>query len=97
MVEEESVSLTDGKADTAAILSEMRSSIEAEGKIPRTLNTGVTRDADGKSNVWAVEPSQVVDEGPEVNKLAILGAVFAAVAVALVVLPNLPFVNADQF
>jgi hypothetical protein len=64
---------------------------------PRTLNTGVTRDADGKSNVWAVEPTLEVQDEPETNKLAILAAVFAAVALALVVLPKLPFINADQF
>lgn len=94
--EEESFSLTDGSNDASAILSEMRSSAAADGG-PRTLNTGVTRDADGKSNVWAVEPTLEVQDEPEANKLAILGAVFAAVAVALLVLPKLPFVNADQF
>lgn len=94
--EEESVSLTDGSTDAASILKEMRSTA-AEDAGPRTLNTGVTRDADGKSNVWAVEPTLEVDEKPQLSKGAILGAVFAAVGVALLVLPQLPFVNADQF
>lgn len=93
---EESFSLTDGSTDASAILKEMRATASADVG-PRTLNTGVTRDADGKSNVWAVEPTLEVQSSPEVPKAAILGAVFAAVAVALLVLPKLPFVNADQF
>lgn len=78
------------------VLSSMRSTV-AKDDGPRSINTGVTRDADGKSNVWAVEPSIQVDDKPEMNKLAILGAVFAAVALALFVLPRLPFVTPDQF
>lgn len=60
-------------------------------------NLGVTRDADGKSNVWPVEPVEAVDQKKQPAKLAILGAVFACVAFALLVLPQLPFTNGDQF
>jgi hypothetical protein len=94
--EEESFSLTSGDTSSRDILAEMRASA-AKDEGPRTMNTGVTRDMDGKSNVWAVEPSENVDEKPEINKVAILGAVFAAVAFALIVLPKLPFINGDQF
>lgn len=94
--DEKSVSLTDGSLDASSIMAEMRATANADDG-PRTLNTGVTRDADGKSNVWAVEPTLEVQSAPEVSKAVILGAVFAAVAVALLVLPKLPFVNADQF
>lgn len=64
--------------------------------VPRG-SLGITRDEDGKSNVWAVEPKMAVDEKPQVPKVAILVAVFACVFVALLVLPNLPFTNGDQF
>lgn len=69
----------------------------AEDDSPRVINTGVTRDLDGKSNVWAVEPNVEVDDKPEVNSLAILGAVVAVIAAALLILPRLPLANPDQF
>jgi hypothetical protein len=94
--EDSAMQVEDGASSAEDILSEMRSKA-AEHTGPRTLNTGVTRDMDGKSNVWAVEPTERVDEKPEDNKAAIFGAVIAAVIVALILLPRLPFVNADQF
>ena len=99
--EEKSVPLVDlenptnVKESTAEILAEMRAEA-ANTKGPRTTNMGVTRDADGKSNIWALEPLSEVDKGPEVNKLAILGMVFVAVIFAVIFLPQLPFTNPDQ-
>lgn len=63
---------------------------------PRTTNMGVTKDADGKSNIWALEPKSEVDNRPPVNKIAILGMVLVAVVFAVIFLPQLPFTNADQ-
>lgn len=93
---EKTVPDTDNTTSASEILAEMRSAAASETG-GRSQNMGVTRDADGKSNVWAVEPTEKVDEKPEVNKAAVLGAVFAAVGAALIILPNLPLVNADQF
>lgn len=60
-------------------------------------NLGVTRDADGKSNVWAVEPPMTTDQRDQIPKATILAAVFGVVLVALLILPKLPFTNGDQF
>ncbi len=60
-------------------------------------NLGVTRDADGKSNVWAVEPPMTTDQRDQIPKATILASVFAVILLALLILPKLPLTNADQF
>lgn len=78
------------------ILKQMREDSAAEVG-PRSQNLGVTIDADGKSNVWAVEPTMAVDEKPQIAKGAIFAAAIAFIAFALLILPRLPLTNADQF
>lgn len=77
------------------ILKDMRDDASKDTG-PRSTNMGVTRDADGKSNIWALEPPSEVDTKPQVNKVAILGMVLVAVIFAVLLLPQLPFTNLDQ-
>ena len=58
---------------------------------------GVYRDVDGKSNIWAVEPQEETDTKPQIPKAAILAGAAAFIIAALLILPLLPFTNADQF
>lgn len=87
---------SDAVESAKSALNLMREEVSREN-IQNETQTGVYRDVDGRSNVFALEPLESVDEKPQINKAAILAAVFAAVAFALVVLPNLPLTNADQF
>ena len=49
------------------------------------VRLGRSKDQDGKSNIWSIEPKMEVLEGDEnePNQLVILGGVFAAVAAAI--------------
>lgn len=70
------------------------SSTERED-VPRSM-LGVYRDVDGKSNVWAVEPLEETDTKPQLSKTTLLAVAAGFIVVALLVLPLLPFTNADQ-
>lgn len=99
---EEEEEVTVPLTSASGILKSMREQVAAEPYVPPGDSVprgglGVTRDQDGKSNVWAVEPKMDVDEKPQLSKAAILAAVFGCVIAALLILPNLPFTNGDQF
>ena len=51
----------------------------------KRVRLGRSKDQDGKSNIWSIEPKMEVMEGDEnqPNQLFILGGVFAAVAAAI--------------
>merc|ERR1719181_1220948 len=51
----------------------------------RRVRLGRSKDQDGKSNIWSIEPKMEVMDGDEnePNQLVILGGVFAAVAAAI--------------
>ena len=80
-----------------SILGAMRADVAQENGLPRPQRTGVTRDADGKSNIWAVEPSVAVDDKPQLNKALLLGVALVFVILAIILLPSLPLTNMDQF
>ena len=51
----------------------------------KRVRLGRSKDQDGKSNIWSIEPKMEVMEGDEnqPNQLFILGGVFAAVAASI--------------
>eukprot|EP00903_Cladosiphon_okamuranus_P010583 g10007.t1 len=53
----------------------------------KNVRLGSSRDQDGKSNVWAVEPKMRVEgtdvESPESNKLVVVGGLIGALVVAM--------------
>lgn len=57
---------------------------------------GVYRDVDGKSNIWAVEPTEETDTNPQISKATIIAIAAGFIAAALLILPLLPFTNPDQ-
>eukprot|EP00549_Striatella_unipunctata_P010445 CAMPEP_0118693396 /NCGR_PEP_ID=MMETSP0800-20121206/11882_1 /TAXON_ID=210618 ORGANISM="Striatella unipunctata, Strain CCMP2910" /NCGR_SAMPLE_ID=MMETSP0800 /ASSEMBLY_ACC=CAM_ASM_000638 /LENGTH=73 /DNA_ID=CAMNT_0006591621 /DNA_START=238 /DNA_END=459 /DNA_ORIENTATION=+ len=61
------------------------------------VERGVSVDQDGKSNVWAIEPKMEIDsktnEEKATGNLIAVGGLVAFVAVAAVVLTNLPDPN----
>merc|ERR1712146_764327 len=51
----------------------------------KRVRLGRSKDQDGKSNIWSIEPKMEVMEGEEdqPNQIFILGGVFAAVAASI--------------
>ena len=69
----------------------------AERVIQQTQRTGVTRDGDGKSNVWAVEPAVYTESHDEGERKRFLPLLIAALVVlAMVTIRFLPLTNPDQ-
>jgi hypothetical protein len=63
----------------------------------RPRRTGATVDADGKSNVWAIEPRVYTESSVEsVTKKYLALAIAGFVGLAIIVLRFLPLTNADQ-
>lgn len=93
-VEEASESMTSASG-ILKILREDTQDYKPPDETPQNL--GVTRDADGKSNVWAVEPPMTTDQRDQIPKTTILASVFAIIFLVLLILPKLPLTNGDQF
>eukprot|EP00189_Rhodosorus_marinus_P006093 CAMPEP_0113959608 /NCGR_PEP_ID=MMETSP0011_2-20120614/4242_1 /TAXON_ID=101924 /ORGANISM="Rhodosorus marinus" /LENGTH=169 /DNA_ID=CAMNT_0000970945 /DNA_START=87 /DNA_END=596 /DNA_ORIENTATION=- /assembly_acc=CAM_ASM_000156 len=82
------------------ILSQLEEEREEYQKVilPNNRNLGATRDADGKSNIWAVEPPVVVEsEEQQSNKGAIIAACVALIVLGMASLPFLPLISPDAY
>lgn len=79
------------------ILKTLRDESAADNTPSKRSMLGVYRDVDGKSNVWAVEPQEETDTRPQISKTTIIIAAASFIVLALLILPLLPFTNADQF
>eukprot|EP00184_Porphyridium_aerugineum_P003094 CAMPEP_0184693500 /NCGR_PEP_ID=MMETSP0313-20130426/1695_1 /TAXON_ID=2792 /ORGANISM="Porphyridium aerugineum, Strain SAG 1380-2" /LENGTH=148 /DNA_ID=CAMNT_0027151583 /DNA_START=108 /DNA_END=554 /DNA_ORIENTATION=- len=81
--------------DAQTVASEARS----EGKSVDRRRLGATVDADGKGNIWAVEPMVSYDDSAKAGKYGVIAGFAAAVFVLVaVLLPKIgAFTNADQF
>ncbi|OSX75959.1 hypothetical protein BU14_0215s0019 [Porphyra umbilicalis] len=89
--DEEKVPLVSG----ADILRELREDASKDSVPPP--RSGATRDGDGKANIWGVEPTEKKQNTEEVVPIPlILSAVFGLAITFFLILPNLPFTNADQ-
>ncbi|KAF6001726.1 hypothetical protein F1559_002372 [Cyanidiococcus yangmingshanensis] len=63
----------------------------------RSRRTGATIDADGKGNVWAIEPRVYTEtSGESTTKRYLALAVAGFIGLAILVLRYLPLTNADQ-
>lgn len=82
-------------ASASDILKVMRED-SANETGPRTQNSGVFRDADGKSNIWAIEPRMETSAKKQISPVVILAGSAVFILFALLVLPHLPFTNPDQ-
>mmetsp|Transcript_9682 Transcript_9682/g.24309 ORF Transcript_9682/g.24309 Transcript_9682/m.24309 type:complete len:145 (-) Transcript_9682:134-568(-) len=70
-----------------------------EAQMPRYTETsrlGATRDADGKSNVWAVEPKVVEDQNEEGKGGGVVIGVIAMAITAVLILVQVGFTNPEQ-
>uniref|UniRef100_A0A7S0ZHZ6 Uncharacterized protein n=1 Tax=Timspurckia oligopyrenoides TaxID=708627 RepID=A0A7S0ZHZ6_9RHOD len=104
---EEEVSVPLGKMDAEEMgvreqvlsaLEEERAKVAKIKEVRSRINLGVTRDEDGKSNMWAVEPPLSMDDENAPNYIAIALGVFILAILAAAVAPNLAFFNnPDQF
>ncbi|CDF37000.1 unnamed protein product [Chondrus crispus] len=86
----------DPTTSATEILDTLRAEAAADDTPSERSMLGVYRDVDGKSNVWAVEPEEKTDTGPQISKTTIIVASAIFIVVALLVLPLLPFTNPDQ-
>ncbi|KAJ8901186.1 hypothetical protein NDN08_007035 [Rhodosorus marinus] len=102
-VVEETVSLVGLSKDEEAQKNEILSQLEEEREeyqrviLPNNRNLGATRDADGKSNIWAVEPPVVVESEEQSNKVAIIAACVALIVLGMASLPFLPLISPDVY
>lgn len=85
MAEEEAVEeVTEEAADIAGDATKSVQSFFAPNE---NVRLGSSRDQDGKSNVWAVEPKMKVEgtdvESPEGNKLVVVGGIIGVLVVAM--------------
>ncbi|KAK1866548.1 hypothetical protein I4F81_009064 [Pyropia yezoensis] len=79
----------------ADILKQLRE--DASNDVAPPPRSGTTRDGDGKANIWGVEPTENKQDSKDVVPIPlILSAVFGAAITFFLILPNLPFTNADQ-
>jgi len=101
---EETVSLVGLSKEEMEEKNEILSQLEGDREeyqrviLPNNRNLGATRDADGKSNIWAVEPPVVLDSEEASSKGAVT-AVWVAIFVVGVMasLPFLPFISPDAY
>ncbi|KAG5175029.1 hypothetical protein JKP88DRAFT_101142 [Tribonema minus] len=97
------MSESETEEEQAAAIVEEEEVVEDEAEAPQfgqsgffqpnaNMRYGASRDQDGKSNVWAIEPKMKVEEGENKGASLATGAIILAVAAAAVVatLANLP-------
>uniref|UniRef100_A0A7S2ZQ12 Uncharacterized protein n=1 Tax=Rhodosorus marinus TaxID=101924 RepID=A0A7S2ZQ12_9RHOD len=103
-VVEETVSLVGLSKEEEEQKKEILSQLEEEREeyqrviLPNNRNLGATRDADGKSNIWAVEPPVVVEsEEQQSNRGAIIAACVALIVLGMASLPFLPLISPDAY
>mmetsp|Transcript_6709 Transcript_6709/g.14342 ORF Transcript_6709/g.14342 Transcript_6709/m.14342 type:complete len:153 (-) Transcript_6709:64-522(-) len=102
---EETVPLVQPSEEDMQIRDEVMEALAKERQRAADTNTvarrklGATRDIDGKSNVWAVEPLESLDDPADKPNYAIFAIGVAALAVLIAgILPQLSiFNNPDQF
>mmetsp|Transcript_11640 Transcript_11640/g.35541 ORF Transcript_11640/g.35541 Transcript_11640/m.35541 type:complete len:140 (+) Transcript_11640:93-512(+) len=84
------------QAEKDKIMAELQQEINVSKEIaPNNRNLGATRDADGKANIWAVEPP--VEVSDRKNKAIIVAVVVAVILAGITILPKLPLVSPDVY
>lgn len=87
---------SNGTTSATEILKTLREESANDTSVSTRSMLGIYRDVDGRSNVWAVEPKEETDTRPQLSKTTIIIGAAAFIVIALLVLPLLPFTNADQ-
>lgn len=80
------------------IMAQLEEQVAPKTFAPNNRNLGATRDADGKSNIWAVEPRVNLEDEESGNEKKVF--VFIAVSLVLAgiaVLPKLPLISPDAY